>query len=62
MRNYKSTGSAFEKLRFNMYGIFTMDALDNRPDNSAFFVSGIRPETGFDLPDIRLDTGYRTLK
>jgi hypothetical protein len=34
------------------------DALDIRPDNTAFFISGIWPDTGFYLPDIRPDTGY----
>jgi hypothetical protein len=28
-----------------------------RPDNPAFFISGIRPDNGFDLLDIRPDTG-----
>jgi hypothetical protein len=30
-----------------------MDAPDIRPENPAFFTAGIRPDTGFDLPDIR---------
>jgi hypothetical protein len=32
------------------------DAPDIRPDNPAFFISGIQPDTGFELPDIRPDT------
>jgi hypothetical protein len=31
------------------------DAPGMRPDNSAVLISGIRADTGFDLPDIRLD-------
>jgi hypothetical protein len=31
---------------------------DSRPDNRAFFISGIRPDTGFALPNIQSDTGY----
>jgi hypothetical protein len=34
------------------------DAPDIRPDNPAFLISGIQPDTGFDFPDIRLVTGY----
>jgi hypothetical protein len=34
------------------------DAPDIRPDRPAFFIFGIRPETGFDLQDIQSDTGY----
>jgi hypothetical protein len=33
---------------------FTRDA----PDNPAFFDIRYPPDTGFDLPDIRPDTGY----
>jgi hypothetical protein len=36
----------------------TRDAPDIRPDNPAFFISNIRPDTGFDLPVIRPNTGY----
>jgi hypothetical protein len=36
----------------------TDDKLKDAPDNPAFFISGIRPDTGFDLLDIRPDTGY----
>jgi hypothetical protein len=35
-----------------------MHRISARPDNPAFFIDGVRPDTGFDLPDIRLDTGY----
>jgi hypothetical protein len=31
---------------------------DLRPDNPVFFISGIWPDTGFDLPDSRPETGY----
>jgi hypothetical protein len=31
---------------------------DIRPDNPAVVILGIRLDTGFDLPDIRQDTGY----
>jgi hypothetical protein len=31
-----------------------MDSPDIRPDNPAFLIFGIQPDTGFDLPDIRL--------
>jgi hypothetical protein len=35
------------------------DAPDIRPDNPAFFMSGIRPDTGFTAEyPVRLDTGY----
>jgi hypothetical protein len=33
-----------------------MDAPDIRPDNPAFFISGIRQDTGIDLSDMP-DTG-----
>jgi hypothetical protein len=36
----------------------TMVAPDIRPDNPAFLIFGIRPYTGFDLPDNRSDTRY----
>jgi hypothetical protein len=35
--------------------VFYRDAQDILP---AFLISGIRPDSGFDLPDIRPDTGY----
>jgi hypothetical protein len=35
-----------------------MDEPNIWPDKLAFFVSGIRPDTEFYLPDIRPDTGY----
>jgi hypothetical protein len=40
--------------------IMIRDAPDIRPDNPAFFISGIRPDTGtvFDLLDIGPDTRY----
>jgi hypothetical protein len=39
--------------------LVTKDAPDIRPDNPAFYKSGtgIWPNTRFDLPDIRPDTG-----
>jgi hypothetical protein len=33
------------------------DAPDIRPDNPSFFISDIRPDTRFGLPDIRPVTG-----
>jgi hypothetical protein len=36
--------------------VIIRDAPDIRLDHPAFFTSGIRPDTGFDLPDIRPDT------
>jgi hypothetical protein len=38
--------------------VMLRDAPDIRTDNPAFFISGIRSDIGFDLPDIRPDTGY----
>jgi hypothetical protein len=35
-----------------------MGAPDIRPDNPAFLKSGILPDTGFDVPNIRSDTEY----
>jgi hypothetical protein len=31
-----------------------MHRISGGSDNPAFFISGIRPDTGFDLPDIRM--------
>jgi hypothetical protein len=38
--------------------VVSRDAPDIRLDNSAFFISGIRTDTGYALPDIQPDTGY----
>jgi hypothetical protein len=39
---------------FNMVPVLIKDAPDiGGPDNPAFLISGIRPDIGFDLPDIR---------
>jgi hypothetical protein len=37
--------------------VVSRDAPDIRLDNPAFFISGIRLDTGFDLPDIQPDSG-----
>jgi hypothetical protein len=39
----------------------TRDAPDSRPDNPAFLIfdTGIQPDTGFDLPEFRPDTGTK---
>jgi hypothetical protein len=39
--------------------VFIKDVPDIRPDNPAFFISGIRLDIGFDLLNIRPDTGYQ---
>jgi hypothetical protein len=39
-----------------IYNFKIRAALDIWLDNPVFFISGIQPDTGFDLPDIRPDT------
>jgi hypothetical protein len=53
---FTGTGIFFSFI--NKLSMLERDAPDIRPDNPAFFISGIRRDTGFTLPDIRPDNGF----